>query len=496
MLGRRPRSRFLAIQLVSDLLAVSAGLLIAYWIRFESQLSGGAVVATAYSHQFIWALGAWIVALAQNNCYQNHPRLMSFNRARRVLLAGVMAVMIMVAFNYFTRTSDVSRLLYPLSLIFVSALVIFFRLIAQKLAVHLMLSGPGARSRILIVGTGPVARRLSKRAIAESSFGFDLIGYVTADNAHEGENLRGRPVLGTLPNIREIIATHHINEVFITAGNLDAEQIQRVFIDAELESAIVHVVPSLFEIMRTQIYYDEIAGVPVYSIKQTPLHGWNVVLKRVFDLALSLVGIVVLSPLMLVVYLLVRRDLPGVSPIYRQKRLSLDGREFDCFKFRTMPEGSDTFGDDWGNQNHPKATRFGNTLRRWNIDELPQLANVLSGEMSLVGPRPERPAYVSQFKEAIPRYMARHAVKTGITGWAQVHGLRGDTSIPVRLQYDLYYVENWSLWLDIKIIFMTFIGRKTRSSTVVPGDPSSAEAAKPAFDKEDSHPPAMISPNR
>jgi len=496
MLGRRPRSRFLAIQLISDLLAVSSGLILAYWIRFESQVSGDAVVATSYGVQFIWALVAWIVALAQNNCYQNHPRLMSFNRARRVLLAGMMAVTIMVAINYFTRTSDVSRLLYPLSLVLVSGMVILFRLAAQKIAVLLLLSGPESRSRILIVGTGPLARRLSKRAIAEKSFGFDLIGFVTADNTHQGERLRGRPVLGSLRDIREIIKTNNINEVFITVGNLESEQIQRVFIDAELESAVVHVVPNLFEIMRTQIYYDEIAGVPVYSIKQTPLHGWNVVMKRLFDLVLSSVGLVILSPVMLVVYLLVKRDLPGVSPIYRQKRLSLDGREFDCFKFRTMPEGSDKFGEDWGSQIHPKATRLGNVLRRMNLDELPQLVNVLSGEMSLVGPRPERPLYVSQFKEAIPRYMARHAVKTGITGWAQVHGLRGDTSIPTRLQYDLYYVENWSLWLDIKIIFMTFTGRKTLSAPVVPGDPSSAEAAKPQFDKEDSHPPAMISPNR
>lgn len=496
MLGRRPRSRFLAIQLVSDILAVSAGLLIAYWIRFESQLSGGAVVATAYGHQFWWSLGAWILALIQNNCYQNHPRLMSFNRARRVLLAGGMAVTIMVAINYFSRTSDVARLLYPLAFFFVSALVIFFRLLTQKLAVQVMLSSPESRSRILIVGTGPIARRLSKRAIAESSFGFDLIGYVTPDNSHEGESLRGRPVLGGLSNIREIIAKNNINEVFITVGNLEAEQIQRVFIDAELESAVVHVVPTLFEIMRTQIYYDEIAGVPVYSIKQTPLHGWNVVVKRLFDLVLATFGLVVLSPLMALVYLLVKRDLPKESPIYQQKRLSLDGREFVCFKFRTMPSGSDVFGDDWANQNHPKATRFGNFLRRWNIDELPQLANVISGEMSLVGPRPERPVYVSQFKEAIPRYMARHAVKTGITGWAQVHGLRGDTSIPMRLQYDLYYVENWSLWLDIKIIFMTFIGKNRRTSQLSLEEGVSPETPKPAFDDEDSQHPALISPNR
>lgn len=463
MLGRRPRSRFLVAQLISDLLAISAGLSLAYWIRFQSSLDTEATVSADYARQFAWAVGAWIAALVQGGCYGNHPRILTYNKARRVLMAGGVAVAIMVAVNYFSRTADVARLLYPLSFLTVSACLIGFRLATQQVILKLMLSNPAVRSRIAIIGTGPVAKSLAKRATGKREYAFDLVGFITSDPARVGETFHKAPIIGDTSRVRELVREHRIDEVFVTTGEVAPEQMQRIFLEAEMESAAVHVVPNLFEILRTQIYYDEVAGVPIYSIKQTPLVGWNVIVKRTFDVVATSIGVLLLSPVLAALYLLVKRDIPGISPIYRQPRLSLDGREFDCFKFRSMPPNAEAKGLGWGNQVDPRATKLGNFMRRWNLDELPQLFNVLRGDMSIVGPRPERPQYVSEFKEEIPRYMARHAVKTGITGWAQVHGLRGDTSIPVRLQYDLYYIENWSLWLDIKIIFMTFFGGGRRS---------------------------------
>lgn len=478
MLGRRPRSRFLVAQLVSDLLAISVGLMVAYWLRFQSSIDREAIVSADYAEQFVWALCAWGAALVQGGCYGNHPRILTYNRARRIIMAGGVAIAIMVALNYFSRTADVARLLYPISFLTVSSCLIGFRLVTQQVILKLMLSNPEVRSRIAIIGTGPVAKSLAKRATGKREYAFDLVGFISPDASRVGETFHKWPVIGDTSSVRDVIREHRIAEIFVTSGELSPEQMQRIFLEAEMEAAAVHVVPNLFEILRTQIYYDEVAGVPIYSIKQTPLVGWNVILKRSFDILATSVGVLLLSPVLVTLYVLVRRDIPGVSPIYRQRRLSLDGREFDCFKFRSMPPNAESKGLGWGNQVDPRATRLGNFMRRWNLDELPQLLNVLRGDMSIVGPRPERPQYVTEFKEEIPRYMARHAVKTGITGWAQVHGLRGDTSIPVRLQYDLYYIENWSLWLDIKIIFMTFFGGGRRSRMLKAQLEEGAEASR------------------
>ncbi|HQX75600.1 MAG TPA: exopolysaccharide biosynthesis polyprenyl glycosylphosphotransferase, partial [Thermoflexales bacterium] len=203
-----------------------------------------------------------------------------------------------------------------------------------------------------------------------------------------------------------------------------------------------------------QMTMGELGGLPLLNVRDVALRGWKLTLKRGLDVTLSLVGFILISPFLLALAIIIKLDSRGPA-FYAQERMGLDGEPFWCIKFRSMRTDAEKGGPGWTVKDDPRVTRLGKFIRRTNLDELPQLVNVLKGEMSLVGPRPERPVYVEEFRKQIPRYMERHREKSGITGWAQVNGLRGDTSIEERTKYDLWYIENWSLWLDIRIIWRT-----------------------------------------
>ncbi len=459
MKGRK-RDQFVVLQYLGDALAVAAGLLVAYWIRLESDWIPHAVIATDYLTQFWWAFAFWMGALYASGAVTWHPRVISFNRARRILYAGLLATMLAAVRNYFFLVEDVSRLLYPIALVTTSSALIVNRFLLQCVISRFLITG-GAQTRVILVGLGPVALRLAARFKSYREMGYDLVGFVSLDDRRVGQTIGGIPILGAQDDLRRIVRDNGVEEVFVCQTDIPAETFFQLFIDGDKEWARVNFVPSLVEMMRSQIHYDEVAGVPIYSMKDTPLRGLNAGLKRAFDLALALGGLIALSPLLLLLGILVKRSSPGPA-LYKQTRLGLDGREFNIYKFRTMPVGAEDEVPSWGKRDDPRATAIGRFLRRYNLDELPQLWNVIRGDMSLVGPRPERPWFVDRFREVLPRYMSRHNVKSGMTGWAQVHGLRGDTSIQQRLRYDLYYIENWSLWLDTKILIVTFFGSKRR----------------------------------
>lgn len=489
MRGRK-RDQFVILQYLGDALAVALGLLAAYWVKFFSGFDPAATVSIDYLQQFWWAFVLWLGALYFSGAIAAHPRVISFNRARRILYAGFLAAMLAAVRNYFARDLDVARSLYPLSFMLVSIAILSERFLLQCFIRRFLITG-GAQSRALIVGLGPVALRLAARFRTHLDMGYDLIGFVSLDERSVGQRIGGVPVLGSQDDLRRLIRDNDVEEVFVTQTDIPNDTFFQLFIDSEKEWARVSFVPSLVEMMRSQIHYDEVAGVPIYSIRETPLQGTNATVKRVFDIVCAGLGLLFLSPLLMLIAFLVKRDSPGPA-IYKQTRLGLDGKGFNIYKFRTMRNDAEVTGPQWGKQDDPRQTRIGGLLRRWNLDELPQLWNVVRGDMSLVGPRPERPWFVDKFREVFPRYMARHNVKTGMTGWAQVHGLRGDTSVKQRLRYDLYYIENWSLWLDIKILMLTFIkparrrprmlrDQSTRSLTKLANleEAESADAAAP-----------------
>ena len=309
-----------------------------------------------------------------------------------------------------------------------------------------------AEKRVLVVGSGEVGQMILQKLLYSPGTGYRVVGMV---NGQSGGQAQGVPILGPTERLPQLIVEHQVDEVIIGEPEATHEELLRVIALCERGRRVgIKVFPDLFQIMASEVSIGDLNGLPLLTVRDVALRGWKLKAKRAMDIIGATVGLIVLSPLMLLIALLIKLDSPG-PVFYAQERMGLDARPFWCLKFRSMRQDAEKEGPGWTVRDDPRCTRLGRFLRRTNLDELPQLINVLLGEMSLVGPRPERPVYVEQFRRSIPRYMERHREKAGMTGWAQVHDLRGDTSIVERTKYDLWYIENWSLLLDIKILLMT-----------------------------------------
>jgi Undecaprenyl-phosphate glucose phosphotransferase len=268
---------------------------------------------------------------------------------------------------------------------------------------------------------------------------------------------RGLPLLGATAEIGEIAARERIDEIYVAFPIEEHIKMLGVVEVASRECINVHVVPDLLQFIALRARLEDLDGLPLISINDVPLRGLNNVLKRLVDLVLSATVVLLGAIPTLIIAWIVKLSSPGPA-FYRQVRMGLDGKAFTVYKFRSMPvDAEDASGPVWAREDDPRATTIGRWLRRHDIDELPQFWNVLKGDMSIVGPRPERPFFVEQFKHRIPQYMLRHKVKAGITGWAQVNGWRGNTSLEKRIEFDLYYIGNWSLSLDFKIMWLTLM---------------------------------------
>lgn len=307
-------------------------------------------------------------------------------------------------------------------------------------------------SRCIIVGTGRVARKTAWALRHASWMGIRNLGFVEDQPNRWTEDL---DILGTTAELPKLIEKYAVEHVFISLPLNRYHEARHVFdilSQSLVEVRLVADVPNLAGLSLTTSNLD---GLPVVGLRESPHFGLNVVVKRAMDIALSLAALVVLSPLMILIAIVVKRTSPG-PVFYRQERCGLNGRSFQMLKFRSMGvDAEKQTGAVWARKDDPRRTAFGTFLRKTSLDELPQFINVLRGDMSIVGPRPERPVFIRQFSQTIPNYMARHTVKSGITGWAQVHGWRGNTSLRKRVQYDLYYITHWTPWLDLHILWMT-----------------------------------------
>ena len=272
---------------------------------------------------------------------------------------------------------------------------------------------------------------------------------------------QGIRIWGVLDQFPEVLASEKVDEVILAIPDLHPKKTTEIILACEKELVRFRMVPSLFEILTSQVELENFYGVTLIGLKQFPLEKLvNRVLKRVLDIAGALFVMIFGCPLFIIIALLIKRDSLGPT-FYFQERMGEDGKIFKMIKFRTMvQDAEESTGPVWAAQEDNRRTKIGIFLRRWNLDELPQVVNVLRGAMSMVGPRPERPHFVTEFKESVPRYMSRHKVKSGMTGWAQVNGLRGNTSVIERIKFDLYYLENWSIWFDFQILLRTFFARK------------------------------------
>ena len=309
---------------------------------------------------------------------------------------------------------------------------------------------------ILLVGYSRAAEEYIDRLSDNPQWGY--VAYGILDNhIPAGTMYKGVKVLGRLGNLEVILPENKLDEIAISLSLKDYDHLESIVAICEKFGVHTKFIPDYNSLIPSKPYTEDLMGLPVINIRYVPLtNTGNIIIKRIMDVAGALVGIVVTSPIMLLAALLVKFTSPG-PVIYRQERVGLHNKAFYMYKFRSMErQAPSEERKAWTVRNDPRVTPIGKILRRTSVDELPQLFNILKGDMSLVGPRPERPLFVEKFKEEIPRYMVKHQVRPGLTGWAQVNGLRGDTSIRKRIEYDIYYIENWTVWFDLKIILMTF----------------------------------------
>jgi Undecaprenyl-phosphate glucose phosphotransferase len=454
---KKSTRRIAALFFVSDLVATLAALVAAYVLRFRAEIvpvTKGVPDAGTYYRLFPLIAILWPIVYYFYGLYSVRRHRSRIEEGFAVLVATGLATLLLTGLATFYRGFSYSRLVL---LLFFGADVLF--VFAGRTAIRRYLEeawrhGFGVR-QVLVVGAGRLGRAVIDKLAEHPEAGLRAVAMLDDDPQRLGEPYRGVPVVGATSEAAAVVDALRVDTVFL-ALPLDAHRTMlAVLKDVGRTVADVRVVPDLLQHITFRAGVEDLDGLPVVHLTQVPLSGWMSLVKRTVDLAVSSASLVALSPVFAAIALAIRREDRG--PIfYRQRRMGLDGRPFDILKFRSMvPGAEDDSGPTWASPDDPRRTRVGRFLRRWSLDELPQLVNVLRGEMSLVGPRPERPEFVREFKEEFPQYMLRHRVRAGITGWAQVHGWRGNTSLTKRIEYDLYYIENWTLSLDVKILWMT-----------------------------------------
>jgi exopolysaccharide biosynthesis polyprenyl glycosylphosphotransferase len=463
-MGSFSRSHWYPLALLGlDTALASFALWLAYFLRFEA-----AVIPLGGEHNPGDYLRAWPVAAILLVLSFSFMRLYDFGMKtfdldifQRIFKGAFLAVALFFATEFFLRTASFSRVMTPLSLITVVSLVSLGRHYLDQWLVSRKLAGLDV-CHVAIVGTGRASDALAQRIRENPQYGFRLAGFVDARHPESVElDLdTTKPRLGRVEELPEILERHSVDMVIVASPHMPHEAMLTLFQQCEQRFVSCKFAPDLFELILRDMEVDIFEGIPLLSLRETRLHGWNSLLKRVFDIVATVPLLAITVPVMAIISLLIKLESKG-PVFYVQERMGLDGRVFRMIKFRSMRQDAETgTGPVWSRDSDPRRTRVGRMIRSLNLDELPQLLNVLRGDMSLVGPRPERPHFIEQFKQRLPRYMARHRVRAGITGWAQVNGLRGNTSITDRLKYDLYYIENWSFWLDIRILIRTILPRR------------------------------------
>lgn len=455
---RKNQKYFNKLHILMDALIIVAAYASAWVIKAAYDAANHKVGGVGATPMYVYALLAVVpVYLILYGIFKLYtPKRMHGQKYEimNIIKANVVGIMLFFFVLYLTKLTDFSRAV----LFIFFGLNIVYEFIARVLLRMLLRS---IRKRgfnqkhILLVGYSRAAEAYIDRIKQYPQWGYNILG-ILDDNEEIDKKYRGERVIGRISDIEGFIAENDLDEIVITLGLSEYERLEEVVIICEKSGVHTKFIPDYNHIIPTRPYIEDVLGLPVVNIRHVPLSNiGNRILKRSMDIFIGILALILFSPIMLVAIIGTRISSKGPI-IYKQKRIGLHNKEFEMYKFRSMMVQTD--GGDaskWTTSNDPRVTGFGRFMRKTSIDELPQIFNVLKGDMSLVGPRPERPFYVDKFKEEIPRYMVKHQVRPGMTGWAQVNGYRGDTSIEKRIECDLYYIENWSAFFDIKIMFRT-----------------------------------------
>ncbi|MFD0716738.1 undecaprenyl-phosphate glucose phosphotransferase [Paenibacillus sp. GCM10027626] len=456
----RQNQRFLTqIYVLTDALCMLLVFLAAYWVKFSSGWvsSGGTLPFSSY---LLWGtvyafaavlLGFYVGFYAPRRRKSFAADLWKIIQVQTLSFLGLLSML------YVAKQVHISREL--LAMFFAANIIALagYRYTVKMWLFRLRRKGYN-KKYVLILGAGSVGRSFYHRLGQHPELGYDVFGFLD-DFLQEHPEPYGhlKPIVGKVEDLEAILNRHRNIDEVIMALPLDAHDKYAEIINiCDNAGAKTLIIPDYFDILPSRPFFDNFAGIPLINVRDIPLDELsNRLLKRTFDIVFSIIAIILVSPVMLFAYIGIKLTSPG-PVIYKQERMGLNRRTFYMYKFRSMHVSDPSVGDtQWTVENDPRRTQFGAFLRKTSIDELPQFFNVLAGHMSVVGPRPERPFFVDQFKEEIPKYMVKHHIRPGITGWAQTNGLRGDTSIQERIRHDLFYIENWTFFFDLKIIVKT-----------------------------------------
>ena len=444
---------------IIDAVIIAVSYWLAWLLKFRTRMFGRSVeVLTRYRYLGVLIL-VILVMLIMYSAFGLYSRQM--NRVRtdvaNILKADIISLLVFSFLLFIVKITHFSRIMFGLFFIIVTILEIFERLIVKAVLKKLWASGRYTKS-VLLIGYSRAAEGYIDRVLKNPQWGYNIRG-ILDDNVEKGTTYKGIKVLGAVDNLMVILDRSKLDEITITLGLGEYDRLESIVNLCEKSGVHTKFVPDYNNIVPTKSYTEDILGLPVINIRYVPLsNAFPAAVKRIMDIVISIIGIIVSSVVMLAMVIMIKLSSPGPI-LFKQERVGLHNKVFTMYKFRSMVvQDAERERSAWTTKDDPRVTKIGRFMRRTNIDELPQLFNVLKGQMSIVGPRPERPYFVQKFQEEIPRYNIKHQVRPGMTGWAQVHGFRGDTSIRKRIEYDLYYIENWTLWLDIKIMFLTFFG--------------------------------------
>jgi len=456
-LVNRDRHIFFTLAVIFDAVFVSAAWLLCYVVRFRLGLPQAADASTRLT-VFVKILPIIVlcdlIALGFLRLYRPARTPSVFRERVQVAKGAVLGWLGMLAALYYYTANPYSRVL-----LFIFLFVNPLALMGSRTVLRVVLRGLRRRGwsvkHAAIVGTGRLAQKIHDGLKADPWMGVQVDYFVKESSQKKRRQIRGVPVRGSIPTLLRVMREHPVDSVFVAVPMGKAGQFEGVLDELAKLPVTVAVVPDFRGVVTMNTSVDELNGLPVIQLVDTPIQGWYAVAKRTIDVVGSLGLLAIFGLPMLGIALLVKLTSRG-PVLFRQVRMGLGGRPFSIMKFRSMRVDAEAdTGPVWAKREDPRCTPLGAFLRRTSLDELPQLINVLVGDMSLVGPRPERPHFVEEFVQTVPAYMLRHNVKAGLTGWAQINGLRGDTSLKKRLQYDLYYVNNWSLGFDLFILLRT-----------------------------------------
>lgn len=453
----RGKERFITqLYMGTDFLFIQVAFFVAWILRFQILKDEQVGSYLPLSDYFIWNIVyslVYVLVAFLIGSYGSKRKNRFAREISKIFQSHLFSMFILLSVLFTVKNIDISRLFLVFYFVIGVSITILYRFTVKQSLRNLRSKGFN-KQFVLILGAGSLGKRYMDNLIQHPEYGLELLGFLD-DNRIKHNNTK---ILGKLDDLQKILAEKVVDEVVVALPLTAFPKYQHIIMECEKAGVRVSIVPDFYDILPASPHFEKFGDLPVISVRDVPLDElMNRVLKRGFDIAFSLVAIILTSPILLFIAAGVKITSPG-PVFFKQERVGLNRRSFYMYKFRTMkimPESASN--TQWTVANDPRKTKFGSFLRKTSLDELPQFFNVLKGDMSVVGPRPERPYFVEQFKEEIPKYMIKHQVSPGITGWAQVCGLRGDTSIENRIDHDIYYIENWTLLFDIRIIFKTIV---------------------------------------